>query len=63
MNAWGIGGSWQPQDSGWIPSISAGYGYNTVDAKNDAESHSKSVLDCGWNGATFSSKGIMQEWQ
>jgi hypothetical protein len=29
VNAWGIGGSWQPQDSGWIPSISAGYGYNS----------------------------------
>ena len=37
MNAWGIGGSWQPQESGWIPSISAGYGYNTLEAKNDAE--------------------------
>jgi hypothetical protein len=37
MNAWGIGGSWQPQESGWIPSVSAGYGYNTVEAKNDAE--------------------------
>jgi hypothetical protein len=34
MNAWGIGGSWQPQDSGWLPSISAGYGYNSLNAKN-----------------------------
>ncbi len=37
MNAWGIGGSWQPQESGWIPSISAGYGYNTLEANKDTE--------------------------
>ena len=37
MNAWGIGGSWQPRESGWIPSISAGYGYNTLEANNNAE--------------------------
>lgn len=37
MNAWGIGGSWQPQDSGWIPSISAGFGYNSLYAKNDGD--------------------------
>ena len=35
MNAWGIGGSWQPHNSGWIPSISGGYGFNSVVAKND----------------------------
>ena len=27
-NAFGISGFWQPNDSGWIPSISAGYGVN-----------------------------------
>jgi len=37
MNAWGIGGSWQPQESSWIPSISAGYGYNTLEANKDTE--------------------------
>jgi hypothetical protein len=27
-NAFGISGFWQPAESGWIPSISAGYGFN-----------------------------------
>jgi hypothetical protein len=34
VNAWGIGGSWQPQNSGWIPSVSAGYGYNSYTNSN-----------------------------
>ena len=29
-SAFGISGYWQPQDSGWIPSISAGWGYNAT---------------------------------
>ena len=29
-SAFGISGYWQPQDSGWIPSISTGWGYNTT---------------------------------
>ncbi len=51
MNAWGIGGSWQPQESGWIPSISAGYGYNTVEANIDFEvSGSQSwLVGLQWN--------------
>ena len=29
-HAFGLGGSWQPADSGWIPSISAGWGINST---------------------------------
>ena len=29
-HAFGVGGSWQPDDSGWIPSISAGWGINST---------------------------------
>ena len=29
-SAFGLGGYWQPQESGWIPSISAGWGYNAT---------------------------------
>lgn len=35
-NNWGIGGYWQPSDSGWVPSISAGVGVNHY-------SHSRSL--------------------
>ena len=29
-HAFGLGGSWQPADSGWVPSISAGWGINST---------------------------------
>jgi hypothetical protein len=29
-SSWGVGGYWQPLDNGIIPSISAGWGYNTT---------------------------------
>ena len=29
-SAFGLSGYWQPETSGWIPSISAGWGYNTT---------------------------------
>ena len=29
-HAFGVGGSWQPDDSGWIPSLSAGWGINST---------------------------------
>jgi len=33
-NAFGISGFWQPAESGWIPSISAGYGINRSSGTN-----------------------------
>ena len=30
-NSIGLSGYWQPSQSGWVPSISTGFGYNTVD--------------------------------
>lgn len=33
-NAFGISGFWQPAESGWIPSISAGYGINGSSGSN-----------------------------
>lgn len=31
LNAFALSGYWQPQNSGWFPSISAGWGYNAYD--------------------------------
>jgi len=31
VNAFGLSGYWQPQTSGWVPSISVGWGYNAYD--------------------------------
>ncbi|MCX5946664.1 MAG: iron uptake porin [Cyanobacteria bacterium] len=31
VNAFGLSGYWQPQTSGWVPSISIGWGYNAYD--------------------------------
>ena len=34
-HAIGLSGSWQPQESGWIPSLSAGWGINSSDTSGD----------------------------
>ena len=34
VSSWSIAGYWQPLDSGWVPSISAGWGYNTYSYNN-----------------------------
>ena len=31
LNAFGLSGFWQPSTTGWVPSISAGWGYNSYD--------------------------------
>lgn len=38
-HAFGIGGSWQPEQSGWLPSISGGWGYT----RHDSDSQSWSL--------------------
>ena len=38
-HAFGVGGSWQPEQSGWLPSISGGWGYN----RRDSDSQSWSI--------------------
>ncbi|MEI7763092.1 MAG: iron uptake porin [Comamonadaceae bacterium] len=34
VSSWSIAGYWQPLQSGWLPSISAGWGYNTYSYNN-----------------------------
>ncbi|MEB3199211.1 MAG: iron uptake porin [Synechococcaceae cyanobacterium] len=34
-HAFGLSGYWQPAESGWMPSISLGYGYNTTHSPED----------------------------
>ena len=42
-HAFGLGGSWQPADSSWIPSVSAGWGMNNSDSQqNDQVTNSQS---------------------
>ena len=43
-HALGVGGSWQPEESGWLPSISGGWGYD----HSDSESQSWSI-GLEWN--------------
>jgi hypothetical protein len=59
VNAFGIGGSWQPQESGWIPSISAGYGYNTYsyDSSNDGGASASQSWTVGLNWSDVFLKG------
>jgi hypothetical protein len=38
VSSWGVSGYWQPIDTGWFPSISAGWGYNTTTYNGKVES-------------------------
>ena len=41
-NGYAINAYWQPEQSGWVPSISAGYGWNTVSGTPSAATDSES---------------------
>jgi len=34
-NSWSLAGYWQPLKTGWIPSVSAGWGYNSISYNNN----------------------------
>ncbi|MEB3165034.1 MAG: iron uptake porin, partial [Cyanobacteriota bacterium] len=38
VSSWGVSGYWQPLSTGWFPSISAGWGYNTTTYNGTDES-------------------------
>lgn len=41
-NGYAVNAYWQPQQSGWVPSISGGYGWNTVSGTQSAATDSQS---------------------
>ena len=41
-NGYAVNAYWQPEQSGWVPSISAGYGWNTVSGVESAATDSES---------------------
>ena len=43
-NGYAVNAYWQPTESGWIPSISAGYGWNTVSGTQSAATNSQSWM-------------------
>ncbi|MCP9929072.1 iron uptake porin, partial [Cyanobium sp. CH-040] len=51
-NSLSIAGYWGPVDSGWIPSISLGYGYNWASRLDDSQSWMAGLQwsDVGWAG-------------
>jgi hypothetical protein len=55
-NAVAINAYWQPSESGWVPSISAGYGYNFVSGttgKTDATDSDSWFVGLQWADAFF----------
>ncbi len=53
-NAIAVNAYWQPAESGWIPSVSAGYGYNGVSGtvgKTDATDSDSWFVGLQWNDA------------
>jgi hypothetical protein len=47
-NAFGISGFWQPAESGWIPSISAGYGINSS-SRGDLRTSQSWMVGLQWS--------------
>jgi hypothetical protein len=43
-NGYAVNAYWQPTQSGWVPSISAGYGWNTVSGTESAATNSQSWM-------------------
>ena len=52
-NAFGLAGYWQPLKSGWIPSISAGWGIASSNALGQGAAAGNSYTVLGTNGATI----------
>ncbi len=53
-NAVAVNAYWQPAESGWVPSVSAGYGYNGVSGtvgKTDATDSDSWFVGLQWNDA------------
>jgi hypothetical protein len=50
-SAFGLAGSWSPEDSGWIPSVSAGWGYNSMntDKRGQVETSQSWSVGLEWN--------------
>lgn len=42
-HALGLGGSWQPLENGWLPSVSAGWGINST--RYDSEGNTKGLVE------------------
>ena len=58
-SAFGLSGYWQPSQSGWIPSISAGWGLNT----STYASHTSNGLSSDGLVATSQSWSVGLQWQ
>ena len=50
-HAFGLGGSWAPEESGWVPSVSVGWGFNSSDTDSSGEVSSSQSWTVGleWN--------------
>jgi hypothetical protein len=48
-NAWGLSGFWQPAQAGWIPSISAGWGFNRTSYSGDVDETGLVATSQSWS--------------
>jgi len=61
VSSWSVAGYWQPLKSGWAPSLSAGWGYNTYSYTGDTASPTTVALDL--NSATSQSWYVGLNWK
>ncbi|QPN57535.1 carbohydrate porin [Synechococcus sp. CBW1107] len=58
VNSVGVSGYWQPSNSGWLPSVSLGWGLNS----HSADSSSAGALEDAIDGATTQSWYVGLQW-
>ena len=61
MSSWSVAGYWQPLKSGWAPSFSAGWGYNTYSYTGDTASPTTVALSL--DSATSQSWFVGLNWK
>jgi hypothetical protein len=61
-NSFGLSGWWTPEESGWIPSVSAGWGYNTVSEKNAVFTNQVVGVTGDIDGVTSQSWYVGLQW-
>ena len=65
-NSVGISAWWTPENAGWIPSISTGWGYNSVDISGTSRANKFTIDDVDYtgsiDGATSQSWYVGRQW-
>ena len=52
-HAYALGGFWQSLESGWLPSLSLGWGINQSDNQREGQVSTSQSWKLGWSGMMY----------